>query len=160
MLVFGTVFLFQKVLWESRLKTKRGNCMPLWSRLRRRLSMTRVCLWSWIFIAMLLIVTTLLCFSSLSLFCFWYLEEQCFLGGFSVKFIVDFGCEISWVGCVLQRDSVGFFGLFKGVSWGFLWLVFAVVFLFQKVLWEFFLVDFLWRLAKNFVSCVLFAMMF
>ena len=31
-------------------------------------------------------------------------------------FCWDFGCEISWVDWVLQRDSVGFFGLFKGVS--------------------------------------------
>ena len=52
-----------------------------------------------------------------------------------MKFIADFGCEISWVGWVLQRDSVGFLGVFfQGVSCGFLWLVFGVVFLFQKVL--------------------------
>ena len=36
------------------------------------------------------------------------------LGGFSVKFIADFVCEISWVGGALQRDSVGFFLAFKG----------------------------------------------
>ena len=35
-----------------------------------------------------------------------------FLGGFSVKFIAEFGCEISWVDWVLQRDSVGFFWAF------------------------------------------------
>ena len=80
---------------------------------------------------MLLIVTTLLCFSCLSPFYFWYLEEQCFLGGFTVKFIADFGCEISWVGWVLERDSVGFFGLFKGVSRGFLWLVLELFFCFK-----------------------------
>ena len=34
------------------------------------------------------------------------------LGGFSVKFIADFVCEISWVGGALQRDSVGFFWAF------------------------------------------------
>ena len=60
---------------------------------------------------------TLFLFSSLCfVFGIWRSNVSGFMGGFNVKFIADFGCEISWVGCVLQRDSVGFFGLFKGVS--------------------------------------------
>ena len=111
-------------------------------------------------IAVLLIVTTLLCFSSLSLFCFRYLEEQWFWVVFlwsSLRILF-----VKFLGLVgLYRGiRLVFFWLLKGVSWGFLWLVFVVVFLFQKILWEFFSVDFLWHLAKNFKSCVLFAMRF
>ena len=61
---------------------------------------------------MFFIVTTLLCFSSLLFVLFLVFGGAMFLGGFSVKFIAEFGCEISWVDWVLQRDSVGFFWAF------------------------------------------------
>ena len=140
--------------WE---KSHRPPKTPLTWLSRWKYQMTMVCSCS---IAVLLIVTTLLCFSSLSLFCFRYLEEQWFWVVFlwsSLRILF-----VKFLGLVgLYRGiRLVFFWLFKGVSWGFLWLVFVVVFLFQKILWEFFSVDFLWHLAKNFKSCVLFAMRF
>ena len=51
---------------------------------------------------------------------------------YSVGFAGILVVKFPGTGWVLQRDSVGFFGLFKGVSPRFLWLVLELFFCFKR----------------------------
>ena len=136
MVSFWTVFLFQKVLWE-RPKAKRGKCVPLWLRPTRRLSLTKMKIWGSLpmteVYCMFFIVTTLLCFSSLLFVLFLVFGGAMFLGLWVVLMwsslqilVVKFPGLVGFY----RGIQLVFLGFVKGVSGGFLWLVFGVVFLF------------------------------